>query len=1085
MPQLMGNGVCQEPGSRNIQSLPLFLDSIPKDIGNTGGHEGLAAHMRLCRRGRKDAKKKLSRIRYLGTPWIRGELFVFQRTVGPFDLNTSAAVEVEEKERAAFLEKACGENAELRREVESLLAYDRQAQQLLDRPALELTAEKLAGEPPSLVGRKLGPYQILGALGAGGMGEVYKARDTRLNRTVAIKVLPRHLSERADLQQRFEREARAIAVLNHPNICALHDIRREDGTNFLVMEYLEGETLSKRLKKGPLPTAEVLRYAIELAGALNTAHRKGVVHRDLKPGNIMLTETGAVLLDFGLAKRAVAPVYDRRGSESTLTERRYSKESESLTEAGMILGTLEYMAPEQLGGKEADARTDLFALGVVIYEMATGQKAFEGDSKASLIAKILTFQPPPIGTIQPVSPPALDRVVQRCLAKKPEERWQNAAELTSQLQEIAEANVEALKAQKRGKEPSGEAKGIESKATPAVPAAESPRILSRLIRSRAWKLSLAGILLAVIGGSLALWRVRQQSQKPPERMGMSFKPLTTYAWDNPLLSAAISPDGKYLAFCLKGKPFIQVIRSGEKRPVPVPESFSSAEVSWFPDGTKLLLIRAEERWIQARGETTRQWERSVWSVSILGGTPQKVVDQASFPSVSPDGLLIAFGREDPERQAVDLWLVGANGEGPYKIRAASQSGDYMLPVWSTNGQRIFYIRIKANDRVLESCDIRGEKVTTIFSAKENRGLNSLCWAPDGRILFSLAEVGPRSLIVNLWEIKVDTATGKPISEARPFTQWSGLNISFANSLSITADGKQLALTRTNAQSDVYVAEFEPGGTAMKTPRRLTQDDSDDDVWDWTADSRAVLFDSNRNGNYDLFKQDISQTEAEPIVVSPENESHPNLSPDETFILYLVSAKREATATRLMRVPVGGGPPELVLTGEKIKNFSCARRANLCVVVEEVDGKQILSNFDPLKGRGEKLTLADYSDSGGGFLSPQGRLMEKMKPGPEGLRIRVRSLTKGPVEEITFKNLIDAYGFLGWSFEGKGIYLGKWTPSLDFTALYAGLDGRSHVLWKRGSSPGHSIFNPIPSPDGRYLAFTGITAESNAWMLENF
>jgi len=374
----------------------------------------------------------------------------------------NSAVEVEEKKRSSFIEEACGGDEELRREVESLLAYDQQAQQLLDRPAMQMAAEKLAIEPPSLVGRKLGPYQVQVLLGSGGMGEVYRARDIRLNRIVAIKVLPRHLLERSDLRQRFEREARAIASLDHSHICALYDIGHEGATDFLVMQYLDGETLSQRLRKGLLPTGEVMRYAVEIAGALEQAHRKGVVHRDLKPGNIMLTEAGAKLLDFGLAKRqpvslmappsALSPL--ARGTTGGPTE------TKSLTEEGMILGTLEYMAPEQLEGKEADARTDLFALGVVIYEMATGQKAFQAESKASLIAKILTAQPPPIGTIQPVSPPELDRVVQRCLAKKSEERWQSAAELSSQLREIAESNLESLKAQKRATQQSGEAKKL-------------------------------------------------------------------------------------------------------------------------------------------------------------------------------------------------------------------------------------------------------------------------------------------------------------------------------------------------------------------------------------------------------------------------------------------------------------------------------------------------------------------------------------------------------------------------------------------------------------------------------------------------
>src|SRR5437773_3173949 len=414
---------------------------------------------------------------------------------------------------------------------------------------------------------------------------MYETRDPRLNRNVANKVLPKHFSEQAGLRQRFEREARAIASLNHPHICTLHDIGKEDGIDFLVMERLEGETLSQRLKRGSLPTEEVLRYAIEIAGALDQAHHKGVVHRDLKPGNIVLTETGAKLLDFGLAKHnRLLLRRDDPGGNASATN------SESLTEEGMILGTLEYMAPELLEGKEADARTDIFALGVVIYEMATGRKAFQGDSRASLIAKIMTAQPPPITSIKPVTPPELDRVVQRCLAKTAEDRWQSASEVRFQLEEIA-ANLANLKAQKR-KESRREPEGTESDARPVLAAAiwESEPLLTRLIRSRAWKLSFAGILSAFVIGSLFVWQVwrqpKTQSEKPQE---ISFKPLTSYSWDNPLDSAAISPDGKYLAFNSRGKLFIQVVRSGEKRFLAMPEVLQG--VSWFPVGTKLLLAR--------------------------------------------------------------------------------------------------------------------------------------------------------------------------------------------------------------------------------------------------------------------------------------------------------------------------------------------------------------------------------------------------------------------------------------------------------------------------------------------------------------
>src|SRR4030088_2949874 len=266
---------------------------------------------------------------------------------------------------------------------------------------------------PILPGRRLGPYEILSAIGAGGMGEVYRARDTRLNRIVAIKVLPGHLTDRAELRERFEREARVVASLNHPHICTLFDIGHQDEIDYLVMEYLEGETLAQRLLKGALPLEHVLQYAIEISDALDKAHRKGVTHRDLKPGNIMLTKTGTKLLDFGLAKlkQEVAPANVQLSQLPTA--------SDPLTAHGTIVGTLQYMAPEQLEGKEVDARTDIFAFGGVAEEMPTGKRAFEGKSQASLIAAILEREPPPMSSLQPMTPPALDRTVKTCLAKDP------------------------------------------------------------------------------------------------------------------------------------------------------------------------------------------------------------------------------------------------------------------------------------------------------------------------------------------------------------------------------------------------------------------------------------------------------------------------------------------------------------------------------------------------------------------------------------------------------------------------------------------------------------------------------------------
>ena len=281
-------------------------------------------------------------------------------------------------------------------------------------------------------GARLGPYEILSPLGAGGMGEVYKARDTRLERTVAVKVLPSHMSASPEVRQRFEREAKTISQLSHPHICALYDVGREGETEYLVMEYLEGETLTDRLAKGPLPLEQTLRYGVEIADALDKAHRQGIVHRDLKPGNVMLTKTGVKLLDFGLAK-AMAPASQKSSLTSLPTQ-------QGLTQEGTILGTFQYMAPEQLEGKDADARTDIFAFGAVLYEMATGKKAFSAGSQASLITAIMSSEPAPISSVQPMSPLALDRVVKTCLAKDPEDRWQSAADAGRQLKWLGEAS---------------------------------------------------------------------------------------------------------------------------------------------------------------------------------------------------------------------------------------------------------------------------------------------------------------------------------------------------------------------------------------------------------------------------------------------------------------------------------------------------------------------------------------------------------------------------------------------------------------------------------------------------------------------
>jgi len=430
---------------------------------------------------------------------------------------------------------------------------------------------------PLVAGSRLGPYEIQSAVGAGGMGEVYRARDTRLDRIVAIKVLPAHLSSNPDLRTRFEREAKAISGIQHPNICVLYDIGSQEGIDFLVMEYLEGETLYARLARKPFTHDESLKIAIEIADALDKAHRSGIVHRDLKPGNVMLTKSGAKLMDFGLAKPLGLGSGPKSGSASkgsiaTMADTMADLAS-PVTVAGTLVGTVQYMSPEQIQGKEADARSDIFAFGALLYEILTGKRAFEGKSQLSLVSAILEKDPEQISVLQPLTPPALERIVGTCLAKEPDDRFQSAHDLKLQLQWIAAGGSQL--------------------GTPAVVASRRKKRFTVLTAALA-----AGWLIAAIAGALVLIYAKRltQAQQP---IHASVKKLAAFDFAPVLAGApALSPDGRQLAFIGWERDFSQIggadfggvlvirdMSSGEAAALPGTDG--AAFPFWSPDGQYL------------------------------------------------------------------------------------------------------------------------------------------------------------------------------------------------------------------------------------------------------------------------------------------------------------------------------------------------------------------------------------------------------------------------------------------------------------------------------------------------------------------
>ncbi|MGH9255572.1 MAG: protein kinase domain-containing protein [Vicinamibacterales bacterium] len=455
-------------------------------------------------------------------------------------------------------------------------------------------------------GTRLGPYEIQSALGAGGMGEVYRARDTRLDRTVAIKVLPSHVATDPTLKQRFEREARTLAALSHPHICPVFDVGQEDpstgsgqAVDYLVMEYLDGQTLADRLVRGPLPLDQALRYAIEIADALDKAHRKGIVHRDLKPGNIMLTRSGGPsgptitkLLDFGLAKTA-APAAAGAGASMLPTA------SPGLTGQGTILGTLQYMAPEQLEGKDADARTDIFAFGAVLYETITGRRAFEGPSQARLISAIMSADPRPLSASQPLAPPPLDHLVQRCLAKDPDERWQTASDVMQELRWLAGQS--------------------------AQPVTSAP-VRTKSHRARIAQ-AVAALILVAAAFSAGTWWTGARDASPAQWRGERLGGSTV------AMGPRISPDGQRLAFQAMVDGLTQVAvmtpQSGDWTVLTRDRSRGGiGAIGWSQDGTRLFFDRF------------RDGPRGIFTVPVLGGEERIVLEDAIGPELLSDGSLL-------------------------------------------------------------------------------------------------------------------------------------------------------------------------------------------------------------------------------------------------------------------------------------------------------------------------------------------------------------------------------------------------------------------------------------------------------------
>ena len=715
-------------------------------------------------------------------------------------------------------------------------------------------------------GAHLGPYEVLAPLGAGGMGEVYRARDTRLGREVAIKVLPEHLTANADVLARFEREARTISSLNHPHICTLHDVGRENEVEYLVMELVEGETLAKRLERGALPGPEILKLGIQIADALDRAHRAGIVHRDFKPGNIMLTRTGAKLMDFGLARAAVAPAGSHSGvSVAQLTQS--PTVASPLTAEGQIVGTFLYMAPEQLEGKETDVRSDLWAFGCVLYEMATGHRAFEGKSQASLIGSIMHSEPAPLTQAAPLAPPALDALIRACLVKDPEERIQTAHDVKLQLTWIAQ---------------SGSQSGV---APPVLP------------KKRVRRETLAWAIAAVAVAAAAVALLRGGLSRGGDSRQIRFT-IPIPRGITPQFAPKISPDGRYVAFeatdsLNRSMLWLRPLNSLAANPLPGTDG--ALTPFWSPDSRYLGFI--------ASGKLKK--------VPVSGGPPEVVCDAptGSDGTWSKDGvILFDGGGTDPIRR------VNAAGGVAVAEVGSDSLAEAAWPQFMPDGRHFFYSMLD-NHGVLEAyVGTLGGKKGTKLGLRGSR----IEYSPDGYVVFArdrnlLAQrfdAGRLKLVGDPFPVAEDVPVGangvanfsvsangmlvlRTTGAPRSRLVWldrSGRELGEIASAgdyrapALSPDGSRIAVRRREAEGgniDVWIIDPVRGTTT-----RFTFDPADDGNPLWSPDGTHIVWDSNRAGVDGLWMKAANGMGAEQLIgKSPGPGGPTDWSPDGRFILW--------------------------------------------------------------------------------------------------------------------------------------------------------------------------------------------------------
>jgi len=801
------------------------------------------------------------------------------------------AREMEPGARGPFLDRACAGDRDLRREVESLLAAEASVGDFIAAPALQDAAELLAGEaPPEMVGKQLGHYQLLSLIGAGGMGEVYAAKDTRLGRKVAVKLLPAAVARDAERLRRFEQEARAVGMLNHPNVLTIHDIGtatpEDGGAPYIVSELLDGETLRERLKGGALAPPRAVDIALQVARGLAAAHERGLVHRDLKPENLFITRDGRVkILDFGLAR-----VVEHRPAGAEATGPAFPVVR---TDPGMVMGTAGYMAPEQVRGEEADTRADIFAFGVILYEMLAGVRPFRGNSAVETMSAILTEEAPPLPPLLGAQSPGLERVIRRCLEKRLEQRFQSASDLGFALEALTSSAFGPLASQPGGAAvaPPGSGAG-EGTTTLPLPAGQSRSgQVGRVGRfgrvGQVGQVGWIGWSGWVVAGVLVLAAVALFVTRPRRPPGSPrIVPLTSFPGQksNPVFS----PEGRRIAFIWDGGGgdpgvYVKLIEAGTPLRLASDPHFNLA---WSPDGSHVAFARAGSG-------------GGIFTVPALGGSERKMADTAGPFAWSPDGKTLAVVSSDSPQEPFGISLISIEtGERRKLIAPPAGSFGDTFPAFSPDGQILAFIRspnfLVSDIYLVPVAGGEPKRLTT-----DNLPLGgSLAWTADGRgIVYSSA----RGDLPSLW--RISAAGGPP-------RRLVGVG-EYAYNPSVSRQGDRLVYVYRKIDRNIWRAPG-PGSTAKeKAPVKLIKSTREDHSPNFSPDGKRIAFVSDRTGSKEIWVC-ASDGENQVQVTSFGGSSlgSPRWSPDGRQIAF---DSRQEGQSDIYTVSAEGGRPRRVTT----------------------------------------------------------------------------------------------------------------------------------------------------------------------------